>query len=456
MFDLSLATLLHNPASLLLAGGGIAALTAGWSHVKEVFRTISGVLIVRAHFTDITAREVVYLLKTEFKRSSIGSGSFTEERVYREGGVIQVPYELVPKLTIFRRGSTFVFVSNWGCTTINVVSIRGFMNPQELVKEAVGNYNDRLRGAYNRRHWISTIKGKEKLAGGMSFGQGNANDQPVAYSGSERNIGQQKGSTPTIPTLLEPLQSVDHPLLFSLEELKDTEEDAFKGLSYEPHVLDEVDEAESWLQSAQWYRDRFIPWTLGWLLHGLPGSGKSSLAIAAARKLQIPVYNFVLSTLSNQEFIDAWEDVSAPCMILFEDFDAVFDGRTPLTEHKLLTFDCLINQISGTGQQDGVFLVVTTNDPSKLDSALGSVTEAGEGMTSRPGRIDTYIELNACSETAKKFIIGKILCDYSTAEQAEILAECEPSWTVVQVQSHCIKHVQKVLRQRRLKPTLNR
>ena len=49
-------------------------------------------------------------------------------------------------------------------------------------------------------------------------------------------------------------------------------------------VLDEgiksmlLEDATEFLGSEQWYADRGIPWRRGYLLHGCPGSGKTSLS----------------------------------------------------------------------------------------------------------------------------------------------------------------------------------
>lgn len=446
-------SLLHNPMSLLLAGGGVAALTAGWQHVKGFFSALLKILVITADYQSSAAVFVVRLLKSEFKQISIGTGTFINERKFLKDSYLYIPYQLIPKLTIFYRRGTFAWVSTWGNENIRIVSLRGFFNPVKLIQEAVKKRNDELilrDRSIRDRHWVEFVKGAEKLAGSMNFREAPKGSGDTSYGGKAIEFPNSLSST---PRTLEPHSDLDEPLLYSRAEFDIQTENAFEGLAYDDWILDQVNEAREWLLSGKWYKDRFIPWTLGWLLYGLPGSGKSSLSIATARELGIPVYNYVLSTLSNQEFMYAWGDMSTPCMVLFEDFDAIFDKRAPLTEHKLLTFDCLLNQISGTTQQDGVFLVITTNDPSKLDSALGSVDEMKSGMTSRPGRIDTYLELNACSPKAKKFIIDKILRDYSEEDRQKIVNECDDAWTVVQVQSYCIKHVQQELRRKRLGPT---
>jgi chaperone BCS1 len=49
----------------------------------------------------------------------------------------------------------------------------------------------------------------------------------------------------------------------------------------------------------EYYLERGIPWRRGYLLHGVPGSGKTSTILAIASELQLDVY---LIPLSNGEW----------------------------------------------------------------------------------------------------------------------------------------------------------
>jgi SpoVK/Ycf46/Vps4 family AAA+-type ATPase len=56
-----------------------------------------------------------------------------------------------------------------------------------------------------------------------------------------------------------------------------------------------------------------------------------------------------------------------------------------------LTFDCLLNVLDGVERLEGVFVIITTNDITKVDPAIGQPT--GDNGSTRPGRIDRVIEL---------------------------------------------------------------
>ena len=56
-----------------------------------------------------------------------------------------------------------------------------------------------------------------------------------------------------------------------------------------------VDDARAFLRLERWYAERGIPYRRGYLLHGAPGSGKTSLVRAVAGELRLPVYQLPLS-----------------------------------------------------------------------------------------------------------------------------------------------------------------
>ena len=177
------------------------------------------------------------------------------------------------------------------------------------------------------------------------------------------------------------------------------------------------------------------------MLYGPPGTGKTALARAFAEDLNMPIYVFNLAEMGNHELIKAWADmqVNVPCIALIEDVDNVFHGRENVARKNSggippwmfqnkekddqktrpmgpLTFDCLLNCLDGVERADGVFTIITTNDISKIDPALGQPRKLPDGtvefISTRPGRVDKAVELTYMEAEDKKRMAERILDDY--------------------------------------------
>jgi mitochondrial chaperone BCS1 len=57
-----------------------------------------------------------------------------------------------------------------------------------------------------------------------------------------------------------------------------------------------IADAKDFLRSEDWYAERGIPFRRGYLLHGVPGSGKTSLIHAIAGELGLDIYVVSLSS----------------------------------------------------------------------------------------------------------------------------------------------------------------
>ncbi|KAJ5110874.1 hypothetical protein N7532_001409 [Penicillium argentinense] len=152
------------------------------------------------------------------------------------------------------------------------------------------------------------------------------------------------------------------------------------------------------------YEKRGIPHRRGYLLHGPPGTGKSSFCRAIASHFQLPIYVINLAIVDNyglQELFRTLPPTPQQCLVLLEDVDvagiqsrgdpATSDNGT--TPQKTVTLASLLNALDGIGGHEGHILVVTTNVKPALDSAL-----------TRPGRIDRELEFQyPDSQTIQKY-----------------------------------------------------
>lgn len=161
----------------------------------------------------------------------------------------------------------------------------------------------------------------------------------------------------------------------------------------------------NWLTAGGWHAKYSLPWRLGVLLTGKPGTGKTTFALWVAEMLDLPVHVFDLASLSNNEFKAAWKEAGShsPSIVLLEDIDAIFDGRTNLAGELGggLTFDCLLNSLSGSSEVGGILVFVTTNFPEKLDEALRF----------RPGRIDVELEVGGLPRDGVIAMISRLVPD---------------------------------------------
>ncbi|KAF8333166.1 BCS1 N terminal-domain-containing protein [Cantharellus anzutake] len=154
------------------------------------------------------------------------------------------------------------------------------------------------------------------------------------------------------------------------------------------------------LTRSKWYSERGIPYRRGYLLHGPPGSGKTSFIQALAGKL---AYSICVLNLSQRGLMDDKLNhllMNAPerSFILLEDVDAAFSKRVQTSEdgyQSSVTFSGLLNALDGVASSEERIIFMTTNHLDRLDAAL-----------IRPGRVDMMECLgDASTEQAKTLFL---------------------------------------------------
>ena len=389
----------------LAIGGGF--LLTCWSYIRSFLWRIISHFVIRAKL-EISAGDALLLYCwRNLKRSPFG------ERRYQTFRNFVRPLQRYQVIGFEKLGGDFiVFWKGWrplllslsegdpqrphAMIGVHVTTLRWLFDLDKLLIDSLTLYNreqsdlDHERFTVERQFGSGSIRARTK---------GDMVDSPI--------VGRAENET------INPEWRI---LQYQRNEIgADKPVSPWKSLTFPLEIQEMIEEVRRWKASENWYREKGIPWRRGYLLWGLPGVGKTSLARAIAQDLDLPVIAFDLSSYSNQDFINSWRRLMSrvPCMALLEDIDAVFKGR----ENRLgeegggLSFDCLLNCLSGIESADGVLVIVTTNRIEDLDDALGVPNE--QGISTRPGRIDRAVELLALDDNGRRRIAERILCDCS-------------------------------------------
>ena len=150
-------------------------------------------------------------------------------------------------------------------------------------------------------------------------------------------------------------------------------------------------------RSGAWYAERGIPYRRGYLLHGPPGTGKTTLVLALAGELKLSVAVLSLSSrlMSDEALRSLIDALPVATLLLIEDVDCVFKDQRTTNGETGVTLSGLLNALDGVSSREGRVLFLTTNHPEKLDPALV-----------RPGRVDRKVELGyATPDQARRLFL---------------------------------------------------
>ncbi|KAK8054277.1 hypothetical protein PG996_013578 [Apiospora saccharicola] len=158
------------------------------------------------------------------------------------------------------------------------------------------------------------------------------------------------------------------------------------------------------------YQGRSMPYRRGYLFYGPPGTGKSSLSTALAGEFGLDLYEVKMpSVAADHDLEQMFQEIPPQCIVLLEDIDAVWADRTSSSSgpnsdphaqsggggRSGCTLSGLLNVLDGVGSQEGRIVVMTTNKPEHLDSALV-----------RPGRVDMKVFLgNISQQSAEQMFV---------------------------------------------------
>ena len=163
----------------------------------------------------------------------------------------------------------------------------------------------------------------------------------------------------------------------------------FESVVLEEGLADKIlEDVREFMDARTWYLDRGIPYRRGYLLHGPPGTGKTSFVQALAGTLD---FNIAMLSLSQRGLTDdllnhLLLNIPARTIVLLEDADAAFSNRKQRDDDGYsganVTYSGLLNALDGVASAEERIIFMTTNHVDRLDDAL-----------IRPGRVDMTVHL---------------------------------------------------------------
>lgn len=380
----------------LLGGGAIvSSITLFWSYIKLFFSICYGFFFVTIYIDDsniLTSKVPIFLMnrcKRVYESSFIVKHTWLGAPIYHWGSL--------NRKSFYWYNKTLLIVEKKEAWTI--VFFRWFLNKEDLIKEIIDfNFICNWVGASNKKYYFDLIQGPGLYVNTQSYqSMGITSSSPVA------------GTQSQLDSLVD-CQFLDQKYLISERPAISTS-GTFYSLSSELIELEK--QLKRWLNSQEWCKSHHVPWKYGVMLCGLPGGGKTSFIRYFAEKYDVPIIQFDLATFSNQSFTREWSVSSrreGPKIILFEDFDSVFNKRQNVSgQHQALTFDCVLSHIDGIEINSGVLLFITTNNPENIDSALA--TMENDKPIFRPGRINKVVHIGLASLEQKQEIARNIFRD---------------------------------------------
>ncbi|KAF6161941.1 hypothetical protein GIB67_014143 [Kingdonia uniflora] len=213
----------------------------------------------------------------------------------------------------------------------------------------------------------------------------------------------------------------------------------FETLAIDPVLKTEIqDDLQKFVCGQDFYKRVGRAWKRGYLLHGPPGTGKTSLIAAIANFLDFDIYDLELTAVSsNSQLKKLLVNIPSKSVIIVEDIDCSLDlsGRkkqavdkkvknTKSRSNKVtwnsVSLSGILNFVDGlwSSSVGERLMIFTTNHKKKLDPAL-----------LRAGRMDKHINLSYCDIDSFKMLAK----NYLDIKEHEAINEAEEVLPLVNI-----------------------
>lgn len=158
-----------------------------------------------------------------------------------------------------------------------------------------------------------------------------------------------------------------------------------------------ISSIDYFLKNKSWFVNRGLPYKKTIVLHGPPGTGKTSFIKTVASAFDKNLYVINISQMSNSSFEKAISSATSNSIIVIEDFDSCKSTHSRKnkdekdTVEDIISLTTILNTLDGIVSLNGTIIFMTTNHIEKIDEAL-----------LRKGRVDEEYEIKNFGDTEVK------------------------------------------------------